>query len=60
MKTIEQRMKKIQKDIGDLHEELVQADETAWISDLPALNVQVDPNLNEVRFSFKIGKAEKI
>jgi diphthamide synthase (EF-2-diphthine--ammonia ligase) len=56
---IERRIEKICKDIGDLHEELIQSGETAWLTNLPALDIRTQPNTNDLEFSFKIGRSDE-
>lgn len=57
-KEIEARAQKIVDLIGELHCDLVEDDQTAWLHDLPGLSVHVEPNRLEVTISIKIGKAE--
>jgi hypothetical protein len=55
---VEARIAKIQSDISELHEELVEDEEAAWL-ELPAVQVITLPNTNDMVVSLKIGYAEE-
>ena len=52
---VELRIQKISTLIGDLHEELIQDDEVAWLA-LPVTRVELEPNIKEIRAHIQIGK----